>query len=89
MERADRFDFGTETIKVKEPDADLRRVIERHLWNATTNELPRPGSLSTQPFIICPSGASRCGIKTALGFLLAARNDLFELAAHSGSAIRP
>jgi predicted metal-dependent hydrolase len=32
--------FGTEIIKVKEPDADLRRVIERHLWNVATNELP-------------------------------------------------
>ena len=32
--------FGTETIKVKEPDADLRRVIERHLWKMAANELP-------------------------------------------------
>jgi predicted metal-dependent hydrolase len=32
--------FGTETIKVKEPDADLRRVIERHLWKLAAKELP-------------------------------------------------
>jgi len=32
--------FGTETIKVKESDSDLRRVIERHLWKLAANELP-------------------------------------------------
>ena len=32
--------FGTETIKVKEPDSDLRRAIERHLWKMAANEFP-------------------------------------------------
>jgi predicted metal-dependent hydrolase len=32
--------FGTEAIKVKEPAADLRRAIERHLWTLATKEFP-------------------------------------------------
>ena len=32
--------FGSETIKVKDPAADLRRVIERHLWRLAAMELP-------------------------------------------------
>ena len=32
--------FGTETVNVKEPDSDLRRAIERHLWKMAANEFP-------------------------------------------------
>jgi len=32
--------LGTESIKVKEPGSDLRRVIERHLWKVAANKLP-------------------------------------------------
>ena len=32
--------FGSETIKVADPSADLRRLIENHLWRLATTELP-------------------------------------------------
>jgi len=35
-----RIRFGTETIQVKNPDADLRRAIEVHLWRLAARELP-------------------------------------------------
>jgi predicted metal-dependent hydrolase len=35
-----RILFGTETIKVKESDSDLRRAIERYLWKMAANEFP-------------------------------------------------
>ena len=32
--------FGTESILVKDPTADLRRIIEGHLWKLAARELP-------------------------------------------------
>jgi predicted metal-dependent hydrolase len=42
--------FGTETIKVKEPDADLRRVIERQLWKLCLSGLPSRRELAQTEF---------------------------------------
>lgn len=32
--------FGTEVVQVNDPSADLRAVIERHLWRLAAKELP-------------------------------------------------
>lgn len=37
---AGRIRVGTEAIKVSDPAADLRRVIEAHLWRMAATELP-------------------------------------------------
>ena len=32
--------FGSESVRVKEPKADFRSLIERHLWRLAAKELP-------------------------------------------------
>jgi predicted metal-dependent hydrolase len=37
---SDMIRFGSEIVKAADPAADLRPVIERHLWRLAANELP-------------------------------------------------